>query len=245
MVTREALMASTFVELADTLVDDFDVVELLAHLTERCVELFDAGAAGLLVADDQGILRLMAATSEAAELVEVFQVQHSEGPCFDCYRGGEPIQVDDLAGATDRWPRFAPVAVGAGFRSAHALPLRLRGTILGALNLFRATTGRLEPSEVAEAQALTDVATIGILQHQAGVDAKALSDQLQLALHSRIAIEQAKGIVAEACHVDMDEAFARIRGHARRNRLSLSRVAQDIISGWLAATDVAPTEPKA
>src|SRR5688572_24486863 len=137
MVGAEGRLAQTFVELADTLVEDFDVVDLLAHLGERCVELFDAAAAGLLLADGQGVLRLMAATSEAMEIVELFQLQNAEGPCLDCFHAGEPVQVEDMAGAAERWPLFVPVATEAGFRSAHALPLRLRGQILGALNLFR------------------------------------------------------------------------------------------------------------
>lgn len=237
---REALLATTFVELADSLVDDFDVVELLSHLGERCVELFDAAAAGVLLADAGGVLHLLAATSEAMELVEVFQVQNAEGPCFDCYRYGEAIQVEDLAGARGRWPGLVPLAMGAGFRSSHALPLRLRGRIIGALNLFRTSTGRLAPGEVAAAQALADVATIAIIQQQAAADAQALAEQLHRALNSRIVIEQAKGVIAERAGVDMGEAFARLRGYARANQRQLSEVAQDVIEGRIAAAKLAP-----
>ena len=231
-------LAQAFVELADTLVEDFDVVDLLARLGERCVELFDAAAAGLLLADAQGALRLMAATSEAIEIVELFQVQNAEGPCLECYHRGEPVQVEDMAGAAERWPLFVPVATGHGFRSAHALPLRLRGQVLGALNLFRTSPGRLAPFEVAAAQALADVATIAIVQHRAAHDAQALADQLQLALDSRIIIEQAKGVIAEQAGVGMDDAFAYLRGHARRHRRLLADVADDVIERRIRAGEL-------
>lgn len=229
MIGAEDRLAQTFVELADSLVEDFDVVDLLAHLGERCVELFDAAAAGLLLADGQGALRLMAATNEAMEIVELFQIQNAEGPCLDCFHSGEPVQVEDMAGAAERWPLFVPVATGAGFRSAHALPLRLRGQVLGALNLFRTSPGRLVPAEVTAAQALADVATIAIVQHRAAHDAQELADQLHLALNSRIVIEQAKGVIAEQAGIGMDEAFAHMRGHARRHRRLLAEVAHDVV----------------
>ena len=243
MSTREDLMTKTFVELADTLVDDFDVVELLALLGDRCVELFDAAAAGLVLADPQGTLRLVAATSDAMELIEIFQIQHAEGPCFDCYRDGEAVQVDDLARGAERWPGFVPVATSAGFRSAHAFPLRLRGRVLGALNLFRTRPGGLGPADAAAAQALADVATIAVLQHRAARDAQSLADKLQLALNSRIAIEQAKGVIAESGGLDMEEAFARLRGHARSNRRALTEVAEHVVEGRIAVADLAPVEP--
>ena len=238
LVTREQRLASAFVELADSLVDDFDVVDLLAHLGERCVELFDAAAAGLLLADARGALQVMAATSEAIQLVELFQIQNAEGPCVDCHRRGEPVEVDDIAASAARWPRFVPVALNAGFRSSHAFPLRLRGRVLGALNLFRLAPGRLHPADVAATQALADVATIAIIQHRAARDAQVLSGQLQLALNSRIVIEQAKGVVAEQAGVGMDEAFARMRGYARRHQRLLGDVAQEVIDRRIAAAEL-------
>ena len=238
MAGPENRLAQTFVELADSLVVDFDVVDLLAHLGERCVELFDAAAAGLLLADGQGVLRLIAATNEAMEIVELFQVQNAEGPCLDCFRSGRPVQVEDMGAAADRWPLFVPVATGAGFRSAHALPLRLRGQILGALNLFRTSPGRLAPGEVAAAQALADVATIAIVQHRAAHDAQTLADQLQLALDSRIVIEQAKGVIAEQAGIRMDEAFAQLRGYTRRHRRLLAEVADDVVERRLRAAEL-------
>jgi len=234
----EDRLAQTFVELADSLVESFDVVDLLARLGERCVELFDAAAAGLLLADGQGALRLMAATSEAMEIVELFQLQNAEGPCLDCYDSGAPVQVEDMAGAADRWPLFVPVASEAGFRSAHALPLRLRGRVLGALNLFRTAPGHLAPGQVAAAQALADVATIAIVQHRAAHDAQELADQLQLALDSRVVIEQAKGVIAEQAGVAMDEAFAGLRAHARRHRRRLAEVAHDVVERRIRAAEL-------
>jgi GAF domain-containing protein len=240
VVSREERLGRTFVEVADTLVDDFDLVELLALVTERCVELLDASAAGLLLADGQGTLHLMAATSEATELVELFQLQNDEGPCLECCHSGEPVLVADLAGEAARWPLFVPVAAGAGFAAAHALPLRLRGKVLGALNLFRAQPGRLARADVATAQALADVATIAILQHQAARQAQELTEQLRAALDSRIAIEQAKGVIAERGGVDMSEAFSRLRAYARSHQRLLAEVAQEVVDGSLPAEALVP-----
>lgn len=232
-VSREERLGRTLVELTDTLVDDFDIVDLLALVVERSVELLDASAAGLLLADARGVLHLMAATSEATELVELFQLQNDEGPCLECYGVGTPVLVSDLAAAELRWPMFVPVAMREGFRAAHALPMRLRSQTLGALNLFRGTPGPLSQGDVTMAQALADVSTIAILQHQAARQAQALAEQLRGALSSRVAIEQAKGIIAERAGVDMAEAFARLRLHARASRRLLADVAQDVVDGLL------------
>ena len=175
---REALLARTFVELADTLVDDFDVVELLTLLAHRCVEMLDVAAAGLMLLAPEGDLRVVASSSEEMRLVELFELQSQEGPCPDCYRTGEPAVTENLAGDDSRWPRFAPVAREAGFLSAQALPMRLRGVTIGTLNLFRAKVGTLEESDVVAAQALADVATIAILQHRAAIQAHLVVDQL-------------------------------------------------------------------
>ena len=164
---REAVLARTLVELADTLVDDFDVVELLTLLADRCVEMLDVAAAGLMLAAPEGDLRVVASSSEAMRLVELFELQSEEGPCPDCFRTGEPAFSTSLASDTERWPRFGPVALEAGFQSVHALPMRLRGVTIGALNLFRADEGALDEADIVAAQALADVATIGILQHRA------------------------------------------------------------------------------
>src|SRR5450755_2404368 len=164
---REALLARTFVELADTLVDDFDVVELLTLLADRCVDVLDVAAAGLMLAAPDGELRVMASSSEAMRVLELFELQAQEGPCLDCHRTGQPVLNQDLATVNGRWPRFAAEALAAGFRSVHAFPLRLRGTVIGALNLFQLAAGAMREADVDAAQALADVATIAILSHRA------------------------------------------------------------------------------
>jgi GAF domain-containing protein len=242
-LTREQRLARTFVELADTLVDEFDVIDLLALLVERSVELLDASAAGLLVVDSGGQLRLMAATSEALEVVELFQVQNDEGPCRDCVRTGEPLMVVDLDDAAARWPRFVPVARQQGLRAVNAFPLRLRDQRLGSLGLFRAERGGLGEADVSVAQALADIATIALLQHRAAHDSLVLADQLQLALNSRIAIEQAKGVLAERAGIPVDEAFVRLRKYARANGRLLSVVAEEVVDGALDA-DAVTAEPR-
>ena len=232
-MTREQRLATTFVDLADSLVEDFDVVDLMVLLTERCVELLDAAAAGLLLADGTGSLCLMAATSEALEMVELLQIQSDEGPCRDCFHSGAPVSARDLSEESGRWPRFAPVAAAEGFRAAHALPLRLRGQVLGALNLFRTEPVALSRTDLATAQAFADIATIAILQSRAVQDFQVLSDQLQSALHSRIAIEQAKGVIAQALGLDMGQAFTLLRRHTRAGGRLLAEVAQEVVEGTL------------
>jgi GAF domain-containing protein len=231
---REGLLARTFVELADTLVDDFDVVELLTLLAHRCVEMLDVSAAGLMLVAPEGDLRVVASSSEEMRLVELFEIQAQEGPCPDCYRTGEPALHENLAADGSRWPRFGPVALKAGFLSVQALPMRLRGVTIGALNLFRTETGTLEESDVVAARALADVATIAILQHRAAIQAHLLVDQLNHALNSRVVIEQAKGVLAERAGLDMEGAFAWLRKHARDQNELLVDVAQSIIEGQLA-----------
>ena len=233
-MSRETTLARTFVELADTLVAEFDVVDLLALLTDRCVEILDVGAAGLMLVAPEGDLRVMASSNEAMRVLELFEIQAQEGPCLDCYRTGRPVLNPDLETADGRWPRFAPEARAAGYRSAHALPMQLRGTIVGALNLFHVEPGPLREVDVDIAQALADVATIALLQHRAAVESQLVNEQLSHALNSRVAIEQAKGIVAEAEGVDMEHAFALLRNHARNHNLRLADVAGAVIGGTLA-----------
>ena len=197
METREAHLVRTFVEVADTLVADFDVVELLTSLANRCVELFDASEAGLLLADRAGGLRVVASSSTAMADLEVFELQHDEGPCIDCFRTGRLIVAENLELDRDRWPEFATEALRAGFRAAWALPMRLRESTIGSLNLLHTGPEPLAASDLEAAQALADVATIGLIQQRAAEDARLLTDQLQTALDSRIVIEQAKGVLSE------------------------------------------------
>jgi GAF domain-containing protein len=237
-MTKEAQLARTLVELADTLVVDFDVVDLLTVLADRCVDVLGVGAAGLMLATPDGELRVMASSSEAMRLLELFELQSEEGPCLDCYRTGEPVMNHDLGVADGRWPRFAAEALAAGFHSAHALPMRLRGSVIGALNLFRTDPGEMPQEDVDSAQALADVATIAVLQHRATLEAQVLNDQLQIALNSRIVIEQAKGMVAEREHLNMEQAFVALRNHARTHNRRLVNVAEAIIDGSLSASSL-------
>jgi len=232
-MAREALVARTFVELADSLVDDFDVVELLSLLADRCVDVFDVAAAGVMLGSADRELRVLASSSEAMRVLELLEVQADEGPCIDCYRTGTPIVNHNLKETDGRWPRFSPKAYEAGFRSVHALPLRLRGQTIGALNMFRADEGPLRDADVVAAQALADVATIAILQHGAVSDAQVMNEQLTRALQSRIVIEQAKGVVAERAGLDMERSFERLRRHARNHNLRLGDVAHSITARQL------------
>jgi GAF domain-containing protein len=237
---REAMLARTFVELADTLVADFDVVELLTLLTDRCVDVLDVGAAGLMLIAPEGDLRVMASSSDAMRVLELFELQTHEGPCLDCFQSGQPVMNQDLGAADGRWPRFAAEAIAAGFHSVHALPLRHRGTVIGALNLFHIDPGEMRPADVAAAQALADVATIAILQHRAAIESQVLNDQLNHALNSRIVIEQAKGMVSERQGLTMEQAFSALRQHSRNHNLRLVDLAHDIIDGTIAATTLDP-----
>jgi GAF domain-containing protein len=227
------------VALADNLVADFDVVELLTLLADRCVDVLDVAAAGLMLVSPDGDLRVMASSSETARVLELFEVQSDEGPCVDCFRAGQPIYLGlDRAGG--RWPCFAPKALEAGFRSVHAFPMRLRQQTIGALNLYRLDDGQMRDTDVVAAQALADVATIAILQHRAVRDAQLLNEQLSVALNTRIAIEQAKGVVAERGGIDMEQAFARLRRHARNHNQRLADVAQAVSSKTLAVSSLDP-----
>ena len=237
-MARESLLIATIVELADNLVDDFDVIDVLTVLSLRCVDAIDVDAVGIMLASPGGELQFIASSSDSMRVLELFQIQVDEGPCVDCFRDGKAIVNYDLADSYDRWPVFGPRAVAHGFHSVHSLPMRLRGRTIGALNLFRSKLGLLDAEDVALAQGLADVATIAILQHRTSTDAKTLNDQLSYALNSRIIIKQAKGMVSQATSTDMDHAFGRLRSHARNHNLGLTEVANMVVSHALAATDL-------
>jgi transcriptional regulator with GAF, ATPase, and Fis domain len=228
-------MAEVFVELADTLIENFDVVDFLQRLTDRCVELLGADASGLMLTDQRGGLRLMAATLERARVLELFELQVQEGPCLECFHTGEAITNVELAEAeaNRRWPVFAPAAMDAGFGATHALPMRLRGRVIGALNLFTDEQVRLGDNDIAVGQAMADVATIGLLHQRNTHEQTILSEQLQTALQSRILVEQAKGALAARTGLTVGEAFTRMRGYARSNNLTLSGVAAEVVDGSL------------
>jgi transcriptional regulator with GAF, ATPase, and Fis domain len=226
----EQRLAGIFVEVADTLVDEFDLIEFLQMLADRAAGLVDAATAGLLLADEKSRLRFMAASSETTRLLELFQLQHQDGPCLDAFRTAEPVINAELAAATARWPMFAPYATAAGFRSVHAFPMRLRTEVIGAMGIFSTAAGRFDDSDAQILQALADVATIGLLQERTIHRAEVLTEQLQGALNTRIVIEQAKGAIAQARHVDVDIAFGLMRAYARRNNRRLADVARLVVS---------------
>jgi GAF domain-containing protein len=221
-------ITQTLVELADTLVLGFDGIEFLHTLTERCVQLLDVDAAGILLIDQHGTLNLVAASTEQTRLLELFQLQNQEGPCLDCYHSGQAVACADLTAAPQRWPRFATAARERGFAAVQAVPMRLREQILGALNLFRHSPDAISVDATAIAQSFANVATISILQLRALRHSEMVTEQLQSALNSRLVIEQAKGILAERHHISPTEAFTLMRTHARNHNRLLSQVARAI-----------------
>jgi GAF domain-containing protein len=232
---RERLVSRAFVALADTLVDDYDIIDLLDHLVAYSVELLAADAAGILLADTHSELHAVASSSEDAETMELLQLQAEEGPCLDCYHNATPISVPNLNHTADRWPRFAAAAAAqqASFASVHAIPLRLRGQAIGALNLLHHTPASLPPDDLALGQALADIATIGILQERAIRRGEIINEQLQTALTSRVIIEQAKGVLAQHLGLTMDQAFNQLRNYVRAHNLRLADVAHLIATRQL------------
>jgi GAF domain-containing protein len=235
---REQLLAETFVALADTLVDDYDVVDLLHQLVGACVNLLGVTAAGLLLDDQRGNLAVVASSNEETRLLEVLQLQSDAGPCLDCVRSGVQVTVDDLDVDQARWPVFASAAMSIGFRSVAAVPLRLRTETIGALNMFHSAPHPVAVNDRRLAQALADVATIGILQRRSSHRSAMMAEQLQHALNSRVVIEQAKGVLAERNGVDMDAAFTALRRYARNHNRKLSELAMDVVRGQVDPTAV-------
>ena len=230
-MTREQILVEAFVGLADTLVDDYDIIDFMQTLAERCVELLDVSEAGIMLADPDGKLRHAACSSERMRLVEFFELQVEEGPCFDAYRDHVAVLCDSPEDAAARWPRFAPEAQKSGFVIVSAVPMRLRTQVIGALNLFSSGVGVLNDDDLGVAQAMADIATIGILQERVIRDRGVFASQLEFALESRVAIEQAKGIVAEHNGINVDDAFDLIRRFTRSHNRLLSDTARQIIDG--------------
>lgn len=237
MISAERL-SDVFVEVADTLVADFDLVDFLHNLTDRAVSICDAEAVGILLADQHGDLQFMAASTEQAKHLELFQLQNYEGPCLDCFRTREQVINSDLDAAVERWPNFAPRATAAGFGSVHAIPMRLRNEVIGTLNIFGGKNVRFDDRDVGIVRALAHVATIAILQARSVERAETLTEQLQGALNSRIVIEQAKGALSRMRDVDIDEAFALLRAYARMHQMRLAEVSMAVLTEPTSVSDL-------
>lgn len=241
-VGRRAQAAAAFVELVDALVEDFDVIDVLTVLATRCVELLGAAAAGILLADGEGTLRVVGASNEQAHLLELLQLQNDQGPCMDCYRTGQVVSNSNL-GADSPWPEFAAVSIAAGYLSVCAIPMRLRDFTMGCLNLFLPDPVALPDDDVALAQALAHVASIAIAQDQLAREAAVRESDLQHALQSRVLIEQAKGMIAAQSGVDMDAAFNQLRSYARNTNRRLTDVAESVIDGSTTIRSAKPSRP--
>ena len=242
-MTRESEVVQSLVEMADTLVDDYDIVDMLTGVADRCVRLLGASAAGVMLVSPAGNLGLVASSSEAMRLLELFELQAQEGPCLDAYRTGEPAGPENLEADAGRWPRFAAAALPAGFQSALALPLRLREATIGALNLLQGSGDPMAEADIIVARAFADLAALSITHYRASAEAHRLTEQLSVALASRVVIEQAKGVISERAGVDLAEAFTRLRSHARNHNLRLTDVAQSAVDGSLDPRAWAPHGP--
>ena len=244
-MTREADVVRSLVEMAETLVDDYDVIDLLTGLSDRCVSLLGVSAAGVMLASPAGNLELVASSSEAMRLLELFELQEQEGPCLDAFRTGNAVEHENLEAGTSRWPLFAAAALGAGFRSALALPLRFQELTIGALNLLSIARTPMEEADLIVARGFADMATLSIVQYRASAEAQRLNEQLSTALTSRVVIEQAKGVLSERAGIDLAEAFSRLRAYARNNNRGLTDVAQEAINGTLDPLAWAPPASRA
>jgi transcriptional regulator with GAF, ATPase, and Fis domain len=241
-MSRERAVSAAFVELADTLVVDFDIADFLHTLAVRCVELLDVHAAGVMVTDQRGHLRVMASSSERVHLVELFEVESAAGPCVECFATGEPVSDPDLRVVDSRWAGFSRRAGAAGFAAVHAVPMRLRDEVIGVLNLFSLQSGSLTDADAFLGRALANVTTIGVLQQRAIHHRDTVTEQLQGALNSRVVIEQAKGVLFERLKLDMHDAFGTLRGYARRTNRKLSDVARDVIDDRVDTAVLLPSD---
>ncbi len=241
---RELRLAQTFVALSDTLVDDFDVLDFLSLLAERATELLDVSAAGVILSDQRGGWHPTAASSEEAELLELFTTQTQQGPCLDCIRNTAPVASSDLSAETERWPRFAEAAMQAGFHAAYAVPMRLRRDTIGALTLLNTEAIAVDENSTQLGQALADVATVGLLHNHTLRHEDLLSEQLQATLHHRVVIEQAKGVLTEHSGLSMAQAFALLRDYARTNGQQLSDLARSIADGTINPTGLLAHAPQ-
>jgi GAF domain-containing protein len=238
--SRERRINTAFVTVADTLTTDFDLVDLLHALVEQCTEILDTDAGGLMLVNSFGQLQLMTSTSEGADFVEMMQLNAGSGPCIDCFSTGVAISVPNIQSSGGKWPAFQKAAMQHGFHSAHATPMRLRGQIIGTMNLFSSKRGALNERDAAVAQALTDIATIGLLHDRILREGANLAEQLHRTHDSRVFIEQAKGMIAHSRSITMDDAFTAMRSHARNNKLTIRALAEGISARTVSVQSIIP-----
>ncbi|MEU3464733.1 ANTAR domain-containing protein [Streptomyces sp. NPDC006733] len=239
-MSREQRIARTFVELADTLVEDFDVIDFLHQMTVRCQELLDVTSAAVFLAHPGLQLHSPAPCDSAPDLQRVLEAACDQGPAVDAHRTALTVATHDVADATARWPQFAPLLQHAGYPQATAVPMRLRQDVIGSLLLLHTGNQPLNADDLALVQALADVATIGLIQARALREQHTVTAQLHTALQSRIVIEQAKGILAARSNITPNQAFEALRQHARHHRILLRAVARDVIDNGLTPA-TAPT----
>jgi GAF domain-containing protein len=232
---RERAVTEAFVALARSLADGVDPVDLLIGLSQDATRLLDVASTGILLADPRGVLHVAAASSEATRTLDVFQLQRDQGPCLDCYHSGAPVSVADLRAEVARWPVVVEAATEAGFASVHAVPLRLRDNVLGTMGLFGAHVGALDDDDLGLGQALAYVAAVAIVQDKVTADKAAVNEQLQIALNSRVVLEQAKGVLAQRGNLEMDRSFAVLRRYARDHNLRLTDAARAVAGRELPA----------
>lgn len=242
---RERALLGALVDITDGLVTTYDSADLLHRLTGHCVALLAGGAAGILLADPERRLRVVAASTEDLHTVQLLAVEGEQGPCVDCLRTGQPVHVPDLRAAADRWPEWVELALVQGYRAAYATPMRLRENVIGALTIVATSTDALPGGDLHAARALADVATITLLTHAAADRSDTLAAQLRSALDSRVVIEQAKGVVATVAGLTMDEAFQLLRSTSRRTNVRLAELAEGIVSGRTGTADLLSSPPRA
>lgn len=244
-MARPLRLMDVFVELADSLTEEFEVADFLERLCMRCAELLDVPAAAILLVDRRGELEAVAATDERTRVLAQSALQQTRNPCVECYRSGTArVNIDLTDPAVSRtWRPFAIRAAGAGFRMAHTVPLRVREETAGALTLFHSERVRLWPEDSVLAQALADIATAAVLQQRALEDSRIEAVRFQSVLDALVVIEQAKGVLAERWNSSVEQAFTALSGYARTHRLRVSELAHAVIDGRLDTMLITPPPP--
>ena len=214
--------------MADNLVDDYDVIDVIAGLAERCVNLLGVSAAGVMLAAPDGDLRVVASSSEAMRVPELFELQAQKGPWLDAFRTGEPVEHETCPPALAAGRSSRPPPSGGAFQSVCALADPFTRCDHRWPNLFNVEQTPMRERDLIVARALADLAAISVLQHRATTESQRLNEQLAHALTSRIVIEQAKGDIAERAGCDLSDAFSRLRNYNRR-RTDVAQAAIDHI----------------